>query len=70
LISRRSGPDGGIFACHDHRYEIRPPASPKILDRVESLAGVRLPEEYREFVTTVGDGAPGPYYGIMPLTRS
>jgi hypothetical protein len=50
-----------------HTPDMRPPATQETLDRVESLAGVRLPEDYREFVTTVGDGAPGPYGGITSL---
>ncbi|MFE6019340.1 SMI1/KNR4 family protein [Streptomyces sp. NPDC056441] len=45
------------------------PAAPAALGRVEDLAGTRLPEDFREFVTTIGDGAPGPYYGINSLAR-
>ena len=65
---RAADPGRRLFAAHGHQYEIRPPATPDVLGRVEELAGVRLPEDYREFVTAVGDGAPGPYYGVRTLT--
>ncbi|MEU8925793.1 SMI1/KNR4 family protein [Kitasatospora sp. NPDC048545] len=36
----------------------------------ESRYGVTLPEDYRTFLTSVGDGGPGPYHGIWRLSRS
>jgi hypothetical protein len=67
---RAADPDLRIFGAGRHRYEARPPVESAVLDRVETIAGVELPEVYRSFVTTIGDGAPGPYYGIHPLGRS
>ncbi|MEV0644965.1 SMI1/KNR4 family protein [Phytomonospora sp. NPDC050363] len=52
---------------HRHDRTVPPPVDPGLLARVEELAGVPLPADYRAFLTGVGDGAPGPYYGITPL---
>lgn len=53
------------FAGHGMRSE--PPLSPEALSAVEARVGVELPEEYRGFVTRIGDGGAGPGYGILPL---
>ena len=39
-------------------------------DRVEAFErchSIRLPSEYRDFLTQIGNGGAGPYYGIFPL---
>jgi hypothetical protein len=38
------------------RYELRPALSEEQVRRFEQRYGVTLPESYRSFVTTVGDG--------------
>src|SRR5690349_6755955 len=35
----------------------------------EQLHGIRLPEEFRQFVTRIGHGGYGPTYGLLPITR-
>jgi hypothetical protein len=63
-----ANPQCHMFGSRYHECRVGPPADPAVLARVEALAGVELPADYREFVTTIGDGGLGPYYGIMSLT--
>ncbi|MFE3288107.1 SMI1/KNR4 family protein, partial [Streptomyces sp. NPDC059233] len=35
----------------------------------EDAHGVRLPEEFRQFLTRIGHGGYGPTYGLLPMER-
>lgn len=66
----RLDPDRRIFASRAHQYRLNPPLSVKEVEEVEQRTGVRLPEQYRQFVTELGDGGPGPGYGIYSLGQA
>jgi len=55
---------------HHGRYELGPVLSKEQVRRFEQRYGVTLPESYRSFVTTVGDGGAGPYNGLWSLSRA
>ncbi|WP_433189693.1 HEAT repeat domain-containing protein [Actinoallomurus sp. CA-150999] len=48
-------------------YVLKPVLAENAVIAFEERHGVRLPEEYRAFVTTLGDGGAGPYRGLEPL---
>ncbi len=57
------------FGAARHRYELLPPVASKH----ELGMGVRvrdLPEDYREYVTSLSVGGVGPYYGLVPIDRN
>ncbi len=56
-----------VFGSASHRYSLRPPISEQALSDLERRIGCELPIEYRLFVTRVGHGGAGPYYGLFPL---
>jgi hypothetical protein len=60
-------PDRRLFASFHHGYRLEPPLEAADLRAAENLLGCPLPEDYREFVTVVGAGGAGPYYGVKPL---
>jgi hypothetical protein len=64
-----AGHAAGVFGAPGHQFEIHPPLSPAELTDAEGQFGVRFPEEYRNFLTTVSAGGAGPYYGLFPLGR-
>jgi hypothetical protein len=65
----RSDPNRKIFAADKHQYRLNPPLDLGDVEKVESLIGCCLPDQYRRFVTEFADGGGGPCYGIFPLGR-
>lgn len=53
-----------------HEYRFNKPLTADRVAEFETQNGIRLPEDYREFIQTVGDGGAGPHYGIKSLADS
>jgi hypothetical protein len=66
---RSSQPGLECFGSHSHRFVLRPPLPEAAATRFEEEHGVLLPEGYRAFLTRLGNGGAGPYYGLLPLER-
>lgn len=67
-LSYMRGQAREVFGAEGHRFEALPPLSDGDLARAENQFGVRLPEDYRDFLTRVSAGGAGPYYGLFPLS--
>jgi hypothetical protein len=63
-------PEFKIFGSTKHRYELNTPIPDAELSDLETLYTIQLPEEYRWFLTTVGNGGAGPNYGVMTIEES
>ncbi|MFB7334054.1 SMI1/KNR4 family protein [Streptomyces adustus] len=46
-----------------------PPLTEAEISAFENNHGVRLPEEFRQFLTHIGHGGYGPTYGLLPMER-
>ena len=72
-VAKARDPGLEIFGADSHRYAFNPPASRRDVGEFEEKTGVRLPEDYVAFLTTIGNGGPGhfggagPYHGVYRL---
>ncbi len=71
LVMRAGNVDSGrkVFGSASHKYQLNPVISPAEIRQHEERYRVTLPEEYKFFMTKVGNGGAGPYYGIYPLDK-
>ena len=58
---------GSIFGAGEHRFELNAPLSGDEVQRFEATHAVKLPADYRHFISTIGNGGAGPFYGFFPL---
>ena len=69
LLNRLRDADTGkrVFGSDLHGYRLGSVLSEAELAAFESVHGVRLPEDYRRFLATCGNGGAGPFLGLHPL---
>lgn len=58
-----------VFGARGHRWMLEEPLREDQLAELEAQMGVRLPSEYRDFLTVVAAGGAGPSYGLFPVRR-
>ena len=61
-------PQYKIFGSSEHRYKFNRCLSQNEIEKFERTNKIRLPFEYKEFISKIGDGGCGPAYGLYPLS--
>lgn len=56
-----------IFGASKHKYQLNPPVSREEVAALEGDFNIKLPEDYVYFLTEIGNGGAGPYYGLYSL---
>jgi hypothetical protein len=64
---RRKDRKRTVFGSAEHDYKLNPPIPVSTIEEFEVRNGIRLPEDYRYFITEIGDGGAGPAYGLFPF---
>ena len=64
---RRTDRKRRVFGSAEHDYKLNPPVSVSAIEAFEKEHGVTRPEDYRYFITEIGSGGAGPYYGLFPF---
>jgi len=67
LHLRNLDPDLTLFGASNHEYLLNDAVPMRKILAFESKYNIKLPPEYVEFMTTVGNGVAGPYYGLVPF---
>lgn len=58
------------FGAKDHKYLLNDTLSIDILKKFEANNQIVLPEDYKFFLTNIGNGGFGPYYGLRSFDDS
>lgn len=56
-----------VFGSAMHNYQLNPPIPVSTIEEFEVRNGITLPDDYRLFITQIGNGGAGPYYGLFPF---
>lgn len=59
-----------VFGASSHKYRVYEKLTAKELMDWQSKNQVTLPEPYTQFLTKVGNGGAGPYYGIYSIKKA
>jgi hypothetical protein len=61
-----------VLGSDRHQYKVNKPITKKEIDKFQQANKIQLPEEFYLFLTEIGNGGAGPYYGIykLPMDRS
>ena len=58
------------FGAAEHQYQLNPCLTIQDISAIESQYGIQLPEDYVWFLSQVGNGGAGPFYGLYALEDS
>ncbi|MBL7790616.1 MAG: SMI1/KNR4 family protein [Chitinophagales bacterium] len=53
-----------VFGSQEHKYQLNHPVSIDKVHEFERKYDIKLPREYVDFVTILGNGGAGPFYGL------
>lgn len=56
-----------VFGASVHRYILNDPISIDKLKEIERKFNCKFPADYKQFLTALGNGGAGPYYGLFPV---
>lgn len=67
---RRIDPEFALFGASYHRYQLAPCIAAEELQAWEAQHGIDLPDSYRAFLLTAGNGDAGPDCGLFSFAES
>jgi hypothetical protein len=59
-----------LFGSKTHRYKLNAPISEETIKQFEIKHEINLPNDYVQFLTVLGNGGAGPFYGLEPIENA
>jgi hypothetical protein len=69
VLTRLQAVQPHVFGADTHCFQLNPPLREGEVERFEQEHRVNLPSDYRQFITRLGNGGAGPFYGIFPVGK-
>ncbi len=66
---RSLDPEFRLFGAESHNYKLRGKVEESDIIEFERNNNIELPKGYREFISKIGNGPCGPYYGLVSLSN-
>jgi hypothetical protein len=66
-LLKKLDPGYSVFGASAHSYVLKRSLSIDDIQRFEKDNSIKLPIEYVQFLTMIGNGGAGPFYGVEPL---
>ena len=57
------------FGSGPHGYKLNPTLGLDQFEQIEEKYRCSFPEEYKHFITHIGNGGAGPSYGLFPIEQ-
>lgn len=70
LLAKEKDSRFDVFGSTKHKYEWNAPISSEEVQDFENRNNITLPEGFKLFITEIGNGGAGPYYGIYKVATS
>lgn len=68
-LKRLRDANATAFGSDDHGFLLNPTLAESDVVTFEHRHNIQLPIDYRHFLTSIGDGGAGPYYGVFRLGK-
>lgn len=69
-LVRKLDADYREFGSSSHKYQLNSKLSLKSVDALQAQLNCQLPTDYVQFITEIGNGGAGPYYGLVSLDQA
>lgn len=68
-LAHQADPENLVFGSEKHKYQFNQTLNMEVIRNFEKRTGIILPDDYKEFLTKVGNGGAGIDYGLYSIEQ-